>query len=114
MAPSDGPSRDGDPTNVPTVRCSQCEASWTLEHELEDLGLGNDAVEAFAIDHREHTGHFPDDVTPWVADCRRCPDGVERLDEAAARRWARTHARHTDHVVALEHDSRDEPERVGK
>lgn len=94
--------------NVPTVSCSRCGETWTLSHELDELGLGNGALEAFAIDHREHTGHYPDDVRPWVADCRHCPDGVERIDETAARRWATSHARHTGHGVDLDGDGSTE------
>ncbi|MFB6117503.1 hypothetical protein [Halosegnis sp.] len=103
------PDSETDPANVPTVTCSRCEDSWTLEHELDDLGLGNEALAAFAIDHHEHTGHFPDDVRPWLAVCRNCREAVERLEESAARRWAHTHARHTSHAVAVDHDSREEP-----
>lgn len=100
----------GAPENVPTVSCTRCNDEWTLAYELDELGLGNGALEAFAIDHREHTGHYPDGVTPWVADCRHCPDGVERIDETAVRRWARTHTRHTNHEIDLSYE--DETERV--
>lgn len=100
------------PNDVPTVTCSRCDDAWTLSHELDDLAMGNRAVEAFAIDHQQHTGHFPDDVSPWLASCRRCPDGAERLAESGARRWAETHARHTGHAVALDHASRAERELI--
>ncbi|WP_396611252.1 hypothetical protein ACH9L7_13715 [Haloferax sp. S1W] len=89
--------------DVPTVSCSRCNREWNLDYELDELKLGNQSVEQFALDHRRHTGHFPDDVTPWVATCRQCPDGEQFLSEGAARRWARTHARHTTHEVTLEH-----------
>ncbi len=114
MPDADADEPPSDPANVPTVECSLCDDSWTLEHELDELGLGNDALVAFAIDHHEHTGHFPDDVTPWLAHCRRCPESVERLDEPAVRRWARTHARHTGHVVAVDHDSYEKQALVGE
>ncbi|WP_255151386.1 hypothetical protein [Halorarius halobius] len=111
MSDSGGPPVD-DVDDVPTVSCSRCDEEWSLAYELDELAMGNRAVEAFAIDHQQHTGHFPDGVTPWVAACRRCPEAVERLEESGARRWARTHARHTGHAVDLDHASRDDPERV--
>ncbi|MDY7082357.1 MAG: hypothetical protein SXQ77_08140, partial [Halobacteria archaeon] len=64
---------------------------------------GNDALEQFAIDHYRHTGHYPDDVTPWMVSCQQCPAGEQFLAERPARRWANTHARHTSHSVALRH-----------
>ncbi|MFC7176567.1 hypothetical protein [Halosegnis marinus] len=112
MPDPDGPTATTDPDAVddlPTVSCSRCDDEWALDYELEELTVGNQAVEAFALDHFQHTGHFPDDVSPWVADCRRCPEGVERLDEAGARRWAATHARHTRHRVTVDHADLDEP-----
>ena len=90
--------RDG----VPTVSCTRCGEEWTLLFELDELGVGNRALERFALDHRRHTGHFPDDVTPWVVDCRHCPDEDAFLSERPAQRWADTHARHTGHAVTLE------------
>jgi len=94
----DDPPTDRDP---PTVSCSRCGRRWDLSHELDDLQAGNRAVEQFALDHERHTGHYPDDATPWVLDCRRCPDGERFLAERPARRWAETHARHTDHEVRV-------------
>jgi hypothetical protein len=47
-------------------------------------------------------------VSTWRATCRQCPDSVERLSEDAARRWARTHARHTRHDVTLHHAESEE------
>lgn len=87
------------PSDAPTVSCRRCSREWTLEDELETVG--NRAFEQFALDHQRHTGHFPDGVEPWRATCRHCPEEVVRLDEAAARRWAETHARHTRHRVAI-------------
>lgn len=88
--------------DAPVVSCSRCEREWELTYELDDLRVGNQAIQQFALDHERHTGHFPDDVTPWVVTCRRCPAGEAFLSERPARRWAETHARHTRHVVALE------------
>jgi hypothetical protein len=95
-----GPT-DGPPERTPTVACSRCDREWTLEYELEELHAGNSAVEQFAMDHYRHTGHYPDDVTPWQVDCRECPNGEQFLSERPARRFARTHARHTRHAVEL-------------
>ena len=100
------------PDDTPTITCSRCDHTWTLEYELEDLHAGNGAVEQFALDHERHTGHFPDDVSPWVADCRRCPDEEAFLAERPARRWAATHARHTRHAVTLQHDESGESDVV--
>lgn len=97
------------PQNVPTVRCARCDDEWTLAYELDELTVGNRALEAFALDHHQHTGHFPDDVSPWIADCERCPETVRRLEEAGVIRWARTHARHTAHRVRVDHADREEP-----
>ena len=87
---------------APTVSCSRCGRQWDLTHELDELRAGNRAVEQFAIDHERHTGHYPDDVTPWIVRCRRCPDGDRFLSERPARRFATTHARHTRHDVRVE------------
>jgi len=100
----DTPTPDRDPDRVedaPTVSCTRCGEAWDLAFELEELRAGNQALEQFALDHERHTGHFPDDVTPWLVDCRRCPDGEAYLGERAARRWAMTHARHTGHAVEV-------------
>lgn len=94
------PHEDIDDT--PTVSCSRCNRTWDLTYELDDLQVGNRALERFALDHRRHTGHFPDDVTPWVVSCRRCPDEDCFLSEQPARRWAEIHARHTRHTVDIE------------
>lgn len=111
MTGSDDEGTDPDeaPRNVPTVSCARCDDEWTLEYELDELTVGNRALEAFALDHHQHTGHFPDDVTPWMADCERCPESVRRLEEAGVTRWAETHARHTGHRVRVDHASREEP-----
>ena len=110
--PAAPPAESGPIDDVPTVACERCGREWRLDYELEDLRVGNQAVEQFALDHRRHTGHFPDDVSTWQADCRNCPESVERLDEAPTRRWARTHARHTRHAVDIAHASLEEPRRV--
>lgn len=89
--------------DTPTVSCSQCDREWDLEYELDELRVGNQALERFALDHYRHTGHFPDEISPWIVDCRQCPDSDEFLEKRPARRWARTHARHTRHSVALQH-----------
>jgi hypothetical protein len=88
--------------DVPTVACERCDRQWELDREVDDLDPGSHAIEQFALDHERHTGHYPDGVTPWVARCDRCPDGERFLSERPARRWARTHARHTRHAVRLE------------
>jgi hypothetical protein len=87
--------------DTPTVSCSRCDSEWDLEYELDTLRVGNRAVERFALDHKRHAGHFPDDVRPWTVTCEQCPDGDEFLTERPARRWAETHARHTGHEVSL-------------
>ncbi|MFC7047017.1 hypothetical protein ACFQH6_17890 [Halobacteriaceae archaeon GCM10025711] len=97
-----------DVDDLPTVTCTRCDREWDLSYELDDLQVGNQALEQFALDHHRHTGHFPDDVTPWVATCRRCPDGDQFLTERPARRWAEAHARHTRHGVVLTHGSPNE------
>ena len=106
--PPTGPAGTDAVDDVPTIACARCGQEWTLSYELDDLGLGNQAVEQFALDHMRHTGHFPDDVSTWRATCRRCPEGVDRLSERAALRWARTHARHTRHPVQVAHATADE------
>lgn len=98
--------------DTPTVSCSRCGRTWDLEYELEDLQVGNQALEQFALDHHRHTGHFPDDVTPWLVTCRRCPDDDVFLSERQARRWAETHARHTTHTVAITPPDAEEVELV--
>ena len=106
-APDDPPAeaagdRRADPDDVddlPTISCTRCSREWDLSYELEELRVGNQAVEQFALDHQRHTGHFPDDISVWQADCRTCPEGVMRLSEQAVVRWAETHARHTHHAV---------------
>lgn len=99
--------------DTPTISCSRCGREWDLGYELDELRVGNRAVEQFALDHERHTGHFPDDVTPWIADCRQCPDGEKFLSETPARRWATVHARHTGHEVALGHPTVDDPTTIG-
>jgi hypothetical protein len=89
--------------DTPTVACSRCDEEWALDYELDTLRVGNRAVERFALDHKRHAGHFPDDVQPWCVTCTACPDGDEFLTERPARRWAETHARHTGHEVSLGH-----------
>lgn len=103
--PDDGdvPRSDEEVDDTPVVTCSRCDHEWCLGYELDELRVGNRALEQFALDHMRHTGHYPDDVTPWVADCRRCPDGEAFLSERPARRWAKTHARHARHDVELRH-----------
>jgi len=103
---------DPDEDGTPTVTCSRCDGTWRLAYELDDLQVGNRALERFAMDHQRHTGHFPDGVTPWLAQCRRCPDGEQFLAERPARRWAETHARHTRHAVSLRHEPSDTDETV--
>ncbi|USZ68081.1 hypothetical protein NGM10_15280 [Halorussus salilacus] len=100
--------------DTPTVTCSRCDREWDLGYELDDLGVGNQAVEQFALDHQRHTGHFPDGIATWRATCRNCPEAVERLSEDAARRWAETHARHTRHSVELRHATDEETAIVGE
>ncbi|MFB6308944.1 MAG: hypothetical protein ABEH35_06405 [Haloarculaceae archaeon] len=89
--------------DTPTVTCSRCDREWALDYELDELQVGNQAVEQFALDHHRHTGHFPDGVSTWLAECRQCPEREQRLSEGGVARWARTHARHTHHAVAIEH-----------
>jgi hypothetical protein len=102
-----------DVDDTPTVACERCGREWDLGYELDDLGIGNQAVEQFALDHKRHTGHYPDGVAPWIADCRHCPESVERLSKSAARRWAETHARHTSHESDVGRANDDETTVVG-
>ena len=98
---------DGTPVDdSPTVTCRRCDREWDLEAEL--AAVGNQAFEQFALDHRRHTGHFPDGIETWRVSCRHCPEEAERLEEAAARRWAETHARHTRHDLEISHATADE------
>ncbi|MFB6086912.1 MAG: hypothetical protein ABEJ85_00195 [Haloarculaceae archaeon] len=99
----ESPPDPDDVDDTPTVTCERCDREWDLAYELDELHAGNQALEQFALDHRRHTGHFPDGVETWRADCRQCPEGSEHLTERPARRWAETHARHTTHAVALHH-----------
>lgn len=87
--------------DLPTVSCARCDRTWQVDYELEELSAGNRAIEQFALDHERHTGHYPDDVTPWIISCQRCPDSERFLTERPARRWARTHARHTRHTLTI-------------
>lgn len=114
--PLEGPVPD-DVSDAPTVQCSACEEEWDLTYELDELRAGNRAVEQFALDHYRHTGHYPDDVTPWVASCRQCPTEESYLEGRPARRFGETHARHTLHsvdIVGPDEDQRDtiEPDAV--
>jgi len=105
---------DDDPVEMtPTVACSRCGREWELTDELDNQQAGNRALEQFALDHHRHTGHYPDDVTPWIATCRRCPDREQFLSERPARRFAETHARHTGHAVSLKPPESEENERIG-
>lgn len=105
---SDAGSPPGSVDDVPTVTCSRCDQTWTLDYELEEIQVGNQAVEQFALDHERHTGHYPDGVSTWQVRCRQCPEAVQRLSERPARRWAETHARHTRHSVEIAHAEADE------
>lgn len=104
------PEDDG----TPNVTCSRCDETWDLSYELDEIQVGNRAVEKFALDHRRHTGHFPDGISPWLADCTQCPDSEQFLSEDPARRWAETHARHTRHEISLRHDPSNTEETVSK
>jgi hypothetical protein len=99
-------------SGVPTISCSQCDREWELSYELDELQVGNRALEQFAMDHNRHTGHYPDGVTPWTAECRHCPAGEEFLAERPARRFAETHARHTTHTVMLRQPESEDRETV--
>lgn len=94
--------------DTPTITCERCGRAWDLAYELDEMAVGNLAVEQFALDHQRHTGHFPDGISTWQAICRNCPEEIQRLEEDAARRWAETHARHTRHMVTLEHADSEE------
>ena len=91
--------------NPPTVSCARCDRTWELAYELDELQVGNRSIEQFALDHRRHTGHFPDEIQPWLVDCGQCPAEETFLSETPARRWAQTHSRHTTHAVELSHHS---------
>lgn len=104
--PDPSPSGDPDPAPELTIACRRCDREWDLSDELATVG--NQAPEQFALDHRRHTGHFPDGVATWRIVCRHCPEEAERLDEAPARRWAETHARHTRHDVEIRRAAGDE------
>ena len=103
---------DDPPEMTPTVSCSRCGREWELSYELDDQRAGNRALEQFALDHHRHTGHYPDGVSPWIADCRRCPCTDRFLGERPARRFATTHARHTAHTVSLHYPESDEVEGI--
>jgi hypothetical protein len=106
------PAVDEPVDDTPTITCSRCDRTWELTYELETLYAGNQAFEQFALDHKRHTGHFPDDVSPWLVDCQQCRDEDAYLDERPARRWAETHARHTGHPVDLSYVAGDVDERI--
>jgi hypothetical protein len=101
-----GPDDTETPANDPTISCRRCGREWDLGAELE--AVGNQAFEQFALDHRRHTGHFPDGIETWRVECRHCPETAERIDGDAARRWAHTHVRHTDHAVTVHSADGDE------
>ncbi len=106
--PNDLPAERQPIDDVPTITCARCNGEWDLSYELDELQVGNQAVEQFALDHKRHTRHFPDDVVPWIVTCTQCPDGEEYLSDRPSKRWARTHARHTGHRVMVHHQSLDE------
>ena len=106
--PDAPPERDGEINDTPTITCERCDREWDASYELDELGVGNQALEQFALDHKRHTGHFPDGVETWRAVCRRCPEAAERLSESGAYRWGKTHARHTRHEVEIRHATDDE------
>lgn len=108
--PADGPGDDPVET-TPTVSCSRCGREWELSYELDELHAGNRAVEQFAMDHYRHTGHYPDDVSPWQIECQHCPEREQFLAERPARRFASTHVRHTNHTVELR-DPETESEQI--
>jgi hypothetical protein len=117
LAVTDRDDTDADPEEEPageppTITCSRCDREWTLDYELDELQVGNRAFERFALDHKRHTGHYPDDVTPWLVTCRQCPEREQFLAERPARRHAQTHARHTRHAVELDAPEREESERI--
>jgi hypothetical protein len=98
---------DEDPEDAPTITCKRCDQTWDLAREFEDLGVGNHAIEQFALDHKRHTGHFPDSIRTWRAKCHNCPEEAERLAQDAVTRWAETHARHTRHEIEICHARSD-------
>lgn len=98
--PERQPPRGAEP--APTISCSTCGETWTLSYELDELHAGNRALEQFALDHFRHTGHYPDDVTPWTASCQQCPAEERYLERRPAQRFGETHARHTRHSVVVE------------
>jgi hypothetical protein len=98
--------------DTPTIACTRCDSEWDLSYELDELHTGNQAVEQFALDHKRHTGHYPDGVATWRAACRQCVESTEHLSADAARRWAKIHARHTRHSVDLRHATDDESSRI--
>lgn len=101
--PEDDATQSSDEIDdTPEISCSRCDRTWDLSYELDDLQVGNRAPEQFALDHYHHTGHYPDDSTPWIADCRQCPDTELFLSRRPTRRFAETHARHTGHTVEVE------------
>ena len=106
---SENPTDPNAVDDTPTIACERCGRTWDLRYELDELNVGNQAVEQFALDHQRHTGHFPDGISTWTARCRQCPESVQRLSESPTRRWARTHARHTNHTVAVDHADLEEP-----
>ncbi|WP_459880203.1 hypothetical protein [Halorubrum gandharaense] len=111
--PSGGRFKDPDAVDdLPTVSCTRCDREWDLAYELDELSAGNRALEQFAMDHERHTGHYPDGVTPWTVDCRQCPAADRFLAERPARRFARTHARHTRHQIDLGKPDADVAETV--
>lgn len=109
MDPTDDTTEQTDkPEQVPTVSCTACDREWELAYELDELRVGNRAVEQFALDHHRHTGHYPDDVAPWLVSCNQCPATEQYLEERPARRFARTHARHTNHTVSVTEPGADD------
>ncbi|WP_228546418.1 hypothetical protein [Halegenticoccus tardaugens] len=107
LSPANGAIDD-----TPTVSCSTCGREWDVSYELDELGVGNQALEQFALDHKRHTGHYPDGIATWRAICLHCPEEIERLSERAVSRWAKTHARHTRHALEIRHATGDETTRV--
>lgn len=106
--PSDDNPASTDDFDAPTISCQRCDREWDLSTEFEKLGVGNHAVEQFALDHQRHTGHFPDGIATWRAICRNCPEEAERLSNDGVTRWAETHVRHTRHAVEIHHARSDE------
>ncbi|QIB76214.1 hypothetical protein GL213_01620 [Halogeometricum borinquense] len=96
-------THSNDIEDTPSVTCSRCDREWDLSYELDDLEVGNQSFEQFALDHMRHTGHFPDGISPWIVSCRHCPEEEEFLAASAAQRWSKTHARHTRHSIEVTH-----------